>query len=218
MNKIATKFGFKATKVKDEKGAVIATQPARESFSLDLSVPSWEEVCAYVAGSKERDLIMESVFDTIYNQVRSAIADAIKLEDSTGVKADLSQTALAIDAMTWESIANMPAAKRGATKIDEESWTAFAEDYVLVMKQVSAYSEPLLKKQAEAFCDKFNSNGVRGKKKIIELLNSLLNQWFAASASAEEHFRVYQFLSNKAETALSADEQKVAEGLFGAVI
>lgn len=212
------KFDFKTMKIKDDNGKVIGNGKKRPSVELELPIPVWEEVCAFPEGSAERNLVLESITDTIYGQARNQINEAIKAAEESGSEIVINQEVLKMDELTWSFIANMPPARRGAAKIDDEAWTAFSEDYVSTMVQISPYKEPQLKGQADVFCDRFNSKGIKGNKKIIALLKQLLEQWFAASTAAEEHFQIYKFLSNKAENILNENAEKKMEELFGAVV
>lgn len=207
------KFDFKTPSLKDAAGTVIGKGTKRPSVELLIPVPSWEEVCAFEG--KERELVMESVLDTVYGQTRNQINELIKAADESGTEITIDQSVLKMPELTWSYIANMPPAKRGAAKIEDEAWEAFKEDYVAVMQQASQFNEIQLRSQANVFADRFNSKGIKGNRKIIAAMAQLLSSWFAASPNAEEHVRVYKFLSDKADSLLNENAEKKMEELFG---
>ena len=211
------KFTFKSTKIKNDKGEVIGKGEQRPAVELQIPVPTWDEICAFPAESKERELVQEAVSNTIYEQARSQINEAIVTGEQAGQKVVVNQDTLKLEELTWNFIANMPPARRGAAKIDEEQWAAFKDDYISVMGQVSEYTEKQLSAQAEVFVDRFNSKGVKNNKKIVATMLQLLNKWFAATPNAEEHFAVYKALNNRAENILNENVEKKVEELFGAL-
>lgn len=173
----------------------------RASIVKQIPVPTLAGLVAIIeAGGKQLDLVLDTLADVVYAQARQQV-DA---EDYTDDKWD-------VNALAWDVIANLPKAERRGGGIPKETWEAFSADYIQVMPAVTGKTLEQTGNAAKLFVAKLAP--VKTNKKVIAHLQDLLNIWFTNTPNAEDYADVYEFLSNKAETLLKADEASLLANL-----
>lgn len=189
------KFNFRT--VKDEATGL---ESKRASIEAKLPVPSVEGLVAILeGGGKGLELLLEVAADVIYQRGREILADNDKL------------TELPLEGLTWEAIANLPKAERKGRGIPAETWKEFSEDYLAVMPAVTGKTPEQIGNAAKIFLNKFQS--VKTNKPVIELLQGQLGIYVNNSPSAENFQDVIEFLLNKSEALLNADEKELLAAL-----
>lgn len=189
------KFSFRT--VKDEATGLESKRPTIEQ---KIPVPSVEGIIAILeAGGKQLELLMESVSDVIIARAKEILADDEKL------------TEVPLDLLSWEVIANLPKAERKGRGIPKEIWEEFSKDYIAVMPSVTGKTAEQVGNAAKIFLNKFQQ--VKSNKPVINLLKGQLAMYINSSPNAEQFSECVEFLVNKAETLLAADEAALLEAL-----
>jgi hypothetical protein len=186
------KFNFR----KDELGN------KRPSVELKLPVPSVEGIIAILqAGGKQLEFLQEIVADAIAAQARTII-DA---------KEDISQETFPMNEVTWDFIANIPPKERRGGGIPKETWEAFAKDYVEVMPAVTGKTAEQVGNAGKIFLNKFSA--VKTNKPVLKVLKDQLALYAANTPNAETFVDCIEFLGNKVDTLLAADEAALLANL-----
>lgn len=189
------KFSFRT--VKDEATGLESKRPTIEQ---KIPVPSVEGIIAILqAGGKQLEMLQEVVADVIYQRAREILADDEKL------------TEVPVDMLSWETIANMPKAERKARGIPKEVWEDFSKDYIAVMPAVTGKTAEQIGNAAKIFLNKFQQ--VKTNKPVINLLKGQLAVYLNSSPNAESFSECVEFLLNKADTLLAADEAALLAAL-----
>jgi len=189
------KFSFRT--VKDEATGL---ESKRATIEQKLPVPSIEGIIAILeAGGKQLELLQDTVAEVIYGRAREILADDEKL------------TEVPVDQLTWEVIANLPKAERKGRGIPKETWEDFSKDYVAVMPSVTGKTAEQVGNAAKILLNKFAQ--VKTNKPVVNLLKGQLALYLNSSPNAESFSECVEFLVNKADTLLAADEAALLEAL-----
>lgn len=189
------KFSFRT--VKDEATGL---ESKRATIEQKLPVPSIEGIIAILeAGGKQLELLQECVADVIYNRAREILADDDKL------------TEVPVDQLTWEIIANLPKAERKGRGIPKDVWEDFGKDYVAIMPSVTGKTAEQVGNAAKILLNKFAQ--VKTNKPVVNLLKGQLALYLNSSPNAESFSECVEFLVNKADALLAADEAALLEAL-----
>lgn len=189
------KFSFRT--VKDEATGLESKRPTIEQ---KIPVPSIEGIIAILeAGGKQLEMLQEVVADVIYQRARELLADDEKL------------TEVPVELLSWEVISNLPKAERKGRGIAKEVWDEFSKDYISVMPAVTGKTAEQVGNAAKIFLNKFSQ--VKTNKPVIKLLQAQLALYLTSSPNAETFSECVEFLSNKADTLLQADEAALLAAL-----
>lgn len=189
------KFSFRT--VKDEATGLESKRPTIEQ---KIPVPSVEGIIQILqAGGKQLDMLLDSVADVVISRAREILADDEKL------------TEVPLDQLSWEVIANLPKAERKARGIPKETWEDFSKDYIAVMPAVTGKTAEQVGNAAKILLNKFQQ--VKTNKPVINLLKAQLAVYINSSANAESFSECVEFLLNKADTLLQADEAALLSAL-----
>lgn len=189
------KFSFRT--VKDEATGL---ESKRATIEQKLPVPSIEGIIAILeAGGKQLELLQDTVAEVIYGRAREILADDEKL------------TEVPVDQLTWEIIANLPKAERKGRGIPKETWEDFSKDYVAVMPSVTGKTAEQVGNAAKILLNKFAQ--VKTNKPVVNLLKGQLALYLNSSPNAESFSECVEFLVNKADALLAADEAALLEAL-----
>lgn len=209
LNLIKTRFGFKSETildangkpVLDEKGKKKRSKP-RDPVFLQLPVPTIAGISAILdAGGKQVDLLMEGVVQVIKDRARQILA-----EDDT-----LIADTFPYEQLSWETIANLPPAKRRGGGIATETWDAFYDDYIAVMTSVTNRDPAKVEKAAKHFVNRLQQ--AKFNKPVLKFLKDSLNVWFLNTEQKESLAEVYEFLDQKCDEFLVTDEEAALAGL-----
>jgi len=192
----AVKFNFRT--MKDEQTGLESKRP---SVELDaIPVPSVEGIIAILeAGGKGLELLQEAVEYIVFQRAREILADDEKLVE------------LPLDALDWQVIANLPQAERKGRGIPAEVWKAFSEDYIAVMPSVTGKTAEQVGNAAKILVNKFSA--VKTNKPVVNLLKGQLAMYLNSSPNAESFQGCVEFLLNKADALLQADEAALLSAL-----
>lgn len=215
---------------KEGKEIVIPAPPA-----IDLQLPQFNSVDDFleIAATSEKDengkekskqvlLVFEALNAIINEQAKNQLEEAkaegkdmwptyqtTKDTEGKEVKtlvkeADLSW--LNLDKLSWAAIAALPPKTRGISGIPEETWKAFADDYIEVI-QHHGKSEEQAKMGASHFLNKFAK--IRGSKKMVSIMLNNLQIWSANTEKGVELMPVYENLISKANLLMQEDEDAI---------
>lgn len=200
------KFNFKSRKITDESGKEIGKTKKQESVTCDLPVPEAQELIDMLsAGGKESELILSSVSELIYNQARDQFDDVIEsfgADDSKTVSA----AHLDYNKLNLDYIASIPPARRGATALTEEEWTAFFDDYLSVMVAATGKAEARIKNQINLFKA---PQKAKANKEVLGLLVDQLDIYMSSSANIEETANCASRMSEKFKKWMAEPEKAV---------
>ena len=177
------KFNFKSRRITDENGNEIGRTKKQPSLTVDLPVPSTEEVITMLqAGGAEAVLLMTQIGDTIYQAARGQFDEIIEQfgdDDSKEVTADM----LNYDQLSISYLANLPPSSRGVQAISDEEWQAFFEDYLAVMVAATGKTEDRIKNHINLFK---RPQKAKANKEVLKVLVDQLDIYLASSGNLED--------------------------------
>ena len=177
------KFNFKSRRITDESGNEIGRTKKQPSLTVDLPVPSTDEVIIMLqAGGAEAVLLMTQIGDTIYQAARGQFDEIIEQfgdDDSKEVTADM----LNYDQLSISYLANLPPSSRGVQAISDEEWQAFFEDYLAVMVAATGKTEDRIKNHINLFK---RPQKAKANKEVLKVLVDQLDIYLASSGNLED--------------------------------
>lgn len=177
------KFNFKSRRITDESGNEIGRTKKQPSLTVDLPVPSTDEVIGMLqAGGAEAVLLMTQIGDTIYQAARGQFDEIIEQfgdDDSKEVTADM----LNYDQLSISYLANLPPSSRGVQAISDEEWQAFFEDYLAVMVAATGKTEDRIKNHINLFK---RPQKAKANKEVLKVLVDQLDIYLASSGNLED--------------------------------
>lgn len=177
------KFNFKSRRITDESGNEIGRTKKQPSLTVDLPVPSTDEVIAMLQfGGTEAVLLMTQIGDTIYQAARGQFDEIIEQfgdDDSKEVTADM----LNYDQLSISYLANLPPSSRGVQAISDEEWQAFFEDYLAVMVAATGKTEDRIKNHINLFK---KPQKAKANKEVLKVLVDQLDIYLASSGNLED--------------------------------
>ena len=177
------KFNFKSRRITDENGNEIGRTKKQPSLTVDLPVPSTDEVIAMLqSGGAEAVLLMTQIGDTIYQAARGQFDEVIEQfgdDDSKEVTADM----LNYDQLSISYLANLPPSSRGVQAISDEEWQAFFEDYLAVMVAATGKTEDRIKNHINLFK---RPQKAKANKEVLKVLVDQLDIYLASSGNLED--------------------------------
>ena len=177
------KFNFKSRRITDENGNEIGRTKKQPSLTVDLPVPSTDEVISMLqAGGAEAVLLMTQIGDTIYQAARGQFDEIIEQfgdDDSKEVTADM----LNYDQLSISYLANLPPSSRGVQAISDEEWQAFFEDYLAVMVAATGKTEDRIKNHINLFK---KPQKAKANKEVLKVLVDQLDIYLASSGNLED--------------------------------
>lgn len=177
------KFNFKSRRITDENGNEIGRTKKQPSLTVDLPVPSTDEVITMLqAGGAEAVLLMTQIGDTIYQAARGQFDEIIEQfgdDDSKEVTADM----LNYDQLSISYLANLPPSSRGVQAISDEEWQAFFEDYLAVMVAATGKTEDRIKNHINLFK---RPQKAKANKEVLKVLVDQLDIYLASSGNLED--------------------------------
>lgn len=177
------KFNFKSRRITDESGNEIGRTKKQPSLTVDLPIPSTDEVITTLqAGGAEAVLLMTQIGDTIYQAARGQFDEIIEQfgdDDSKEVTADM----LNYDQLSISYLANLPPSSRGVQAISDEEWQAFFEDYLAVMVAATGKTEDRIKNHINLFK---KPQKAKANKEVLKVLVDQLDIYLASSGNLED--------------------------------
>lgn len=150
---------------------------------------------------KEVALVLETLRTPILDQAKAQVD-----ENET-----ITQDTLDTDKLSWSAISQLePAARRGGG-IPKETWELFTADYIAVMPAVVNRTPEQVTRAATLLANKLSA--CKGNKPVLKFLREQLDMYFSATSKAEEVVECYQFLVNKADTLLAANDAELLKNL-----
>lgn len=177
------RFNFKSRRITDEAGNEIGRTKKQPSLTVDLPVPSTDEVIAMLrAGGAEAVLLMAQIGDIVYQAARGQFDEIIEQfgdDDSKEVTADM----LNYDQLSISYLANLPPSSRGVQAISDEEWQAFFEDYLAVMVAATGKTEDRIKNHINLFK---KPQKAKANKEVLKVLVDQLDIYLASSGNLED--------------------------------
>ena len=175
----------------------------RPSVTLPIRVLTLQGLVDILNGGDEKQvsLVLETLQKPILEQARAQV------DENETITVDT----LDYSKLSWEAISKLePAARRGGG-IPKEVWEAFVADYIEVMPAVTGKTLEQVTRAATLFGQKLSS--VKGNKKVLAALRGFLDLYFANTPKSDEFVDCYEFLVNKAEALLAADDADLLKNL-----
>lgn len=188
-----TKFRFKKDKLGNQ----------RPSIEVMIDVPTVDGIVEILEkGGKGLQLLLDCAYDV----VRGAVASDVAAEENYSQDVYNSAKAV-IDGKeyfkySWDAIANQPRAER--SKIDDETWAAFATDYVEIMPGITGKSKEAVELATTVYLKKFSQ--VKTNKEILNKLQQQLALYTEHTKRAEEFQEILDLLSSRLDTYLKSDD------------
>jgi hypothetical protein len=198
----AVKFNFKTTKT--EEGADFK-RPSLEAALPSLQI---EDILAIIeTGGKGLELLLSTVNDVMTSRAKELISEAI--EETPAIELTQAFIDSKANELLWDTIANIPAGKRGGSAgIAKETWAAFEVDYIEVMGALHPERAAERTKLAAKYLrTKFAS--IKSDKKGITLLQTFLGEYFASTSKAEDFAEVFASINTRAEELLNAEASAI---------
>ena len=177
------RFNFKSRRITDEAGNEIGRTKKQPSLTVDLPVPSTDEVIAMLqSGGAEAVLLMTQIGDIVYQAARGQFDEIIEQfgdDDSKEVTADM----LNYDQLSISYLANLPPSSRGVQAISDEEWQAFFEDYLAVMVAATGKTEDRIKNHINLFK---KPQKAKANKEVLKVLVDQLDIYLASSGNLED--------------------------------
>lgn len=170
----------------------------RANLDLEVPVPNVTGIISIIeGGGKGLQLLEDAVSDTVRQAIASWVAD------TDADKA--SQATLPLANFTWDAIANQDKKDRRSATISEESWTAFGQDYVGVMKRVQpSKTDEMLNNAVKVFLAKFAM--FKTDKATLNKMKQQLAIYMENTESGEDHAEILELLTRRLENYLAADD------------
>lgn len=167
----------------------------RANVTGKIPVPSVEGFIEILkAGGKQLELLCDAAYDV----VRSVVADAVGQNENLKSLDELDMAKF-----SWVAIANMPKEDRRGASIPEETWKAFAADYIAVMPGLTGKSQEAVSNATQVYLKKFAP--WKSDKKLLGLLQQQL-AIYMEQPSAEQFADVLEVLTRRCETYLAAND------------
>lgn len=213
-------FNFRKDKELEEKNKEnpkVFGKTKRPTFALDVPMLTKAGVMAAISqDDKATQLVVDLANEAIINRARGLIADKID-GDSFNVEQGAYGIALKPDMfdtndLSFHVIANLPKSARGAG-LTKEQFAEFTADYMETMQTQKAVdttpdkkkrTPEVLVKHAQILGRKFND--VRSRKDVIKQMLGFLDVWAQSTDNLEQHADVYEFLVDKGQALLKAEE------------
>lgn len=175
----------------------------RPSISLAINFLTLQGLVSILESGNEKqiNLVLETLQVPILEQARSQVDE----------NESITQDTLDSSKLSWEYISTLePAARRGGG-IPKEVWEAFVADYTEVMPAVTGKTTEQVGRAASLLGNKFAA--VKTNKQVLGFLAEQLDLYFSSTPKAEEFVECYEFLKNKAEALLKADDAALLANL-----
>lgn len=201
LNTIAKKkFNFRPEKDKDGNDIILpdGTKKKRQAVELEFNIPTVDGIKAALKDEKQSALIIGAVSELIFDAVRAQLADNVNITE---------QSELDVNKISLAYLANLPPSERGGNKIDKDTWEGFYTDFVDTMSIKVGLDKAKISAAGKVLAAKVTA--ARGKKKVLQVLENYLNQWFVASTESSNYTDVYEFLGNRIKNWLAVDEDEL---------
>lgn len=187
----------------------------RESVEVTFPVPAYNGIVKILNDAVQDDAtdvqkqtlkyLLETVAEAVTSQVRSYVSD----------NENASQATIPWNKFTFEAIANMPAATRGASAIAKELWEKFAKEYVAIMPSKSNVSAEVCATRVGVLVAKFRPlTGNPQRKDIITNLMNTLAVFIDSNPPSKDEFEpIFEFLTKKADELKAEDSVVTTEAL-----
>lgn len=175
----------------------------RPSIRLNLPVPTADGIAAALSDEKQMQFILDVVAAEIQKAARTQVADETKPVNS--------QEELDLNKLTLDFIANMPKAERTGGGISKETWEAFGKDYMAIMPGILGKEEEKVQNAVTLYIKKFQP--VKTNKAVLKQLKGYLALWASSTQALEEFGDCFEFLDNKIDSLLTADETALLANL-----
>lgn len=188
------KFNFKKDKELGTK---------RPSVELGIPVPTVDGVVDILTRGEEKEvaLLMDAIHGVVVDQARQQVND----------KEDITQENLDMDKLTWTAIANLPPAARRGGGIAKEQWEEFGKDYGAVMPAVTGKTAEQIGNAVKILLAKFQP--IKTNKPVLKFFKEQLALYIANTPNLEEYQENVDFLNNKVDELLQADEAALLNNL-----
>lgn len=200
-------YHFRTEKVRDENGNILGEGKKLPEFKVILPVPTTEDILNFIAANgKEAQFLQDVIYEAIKNAGRGQINEYRENNPDKPVTADV----LDFSKLTFTAIANTEPKDRAAPEIPEEVWTTMFEDYKKVLvatgKEAARVAKHIVLFKAHFRTCKFD-------KPALSVLRDSLNLWAAKTENMEDNKEVFEFLMNRVEKYLKADEKNLVAAL-----
>ena len=148
---------------------------------------------------KELELLLDVMADT----VRSTLSDFVSEDQAFDPKKfDYSK-------VSWKAISEISREDRRSISIPEETWKAFAKDYIEIMPGVTGKTLEMVTTATEVYLKKMTP--LKSRKPALEKLKEQLAIYVSNSQNAEQFQEILELLTRRISTYLAADDPALLE-------
>jgi len=157
-----------------------------------VPAPSAQGIVAILeAGGKGLDLLIDNCKDTVRAALQAWVNET----------PDASEETVDWNKFSWDAIANQSKAERAT--IDEDTWKAFAADYIQVMPGVTGKALQTVTNATIVYLKKFSI--IKTDKESLNKLKDQLALYMEHSPNAEKFVSILELLDSKLKTYLMED-------------
>lgn len=181
---VEMKFRFKKDKMGNQRPTVELK---------NVPVPNENYIITILEkGGKELKLLLETMAGTVRQAAAAIVADDEKITAEN----------FPMEKVSWEAIANQERAERAS--IPQETWEAFAKEYLEIMPALTNKSPEQLGNAVQVYVKKFSI--VKTNKKVLEKLKEQLTIFVENTKNGEDFADIIELLQGKLELYLNSNE------------
>ena len=181
---VEMKFRFKKDKMGNQRPTVELK---------NVPVPNENYVITILErGGKELKLLLEVMAGTVRSAAASIVSDDEKITAEN----------FPMEKVSWEAIANQERAERAT--IAQETWEAFAKDYLEIMPALTNKSPEQLGNAIQVYLKKFAI--IKTNKKVLEKLKEQLTIFVENTKNGEDFADILELLQGKLELYLNSND------------
>lgn len=175
----------------------------RPTVTLQLPFLTLSGLLEKLTDEKVQKFVLDTVNEQVVKAAREQVADDEKPVNS--------QEQLDLSKLDLTYLANLPPTERRGGGIAKEVWKEFAEDYVQVMTTKAGKTAEQAGNAAKLLLAKFQP--IKTNKPVLTKVREMLAFWFANTENKEDFAECFEFLDQKADTLLKADEAALLANL-----
>lgn len=208
-------FHFKKEAIRDASGAKIAEGDKLPSVMLLLPVITAEAVLTIFADpakAKEQNFLLDQLQAPVYLGARAQINEFREKNKGKEVPLDV----LDYSKLTIEALAAAALESGSSSKISEEDWKDWLDDYAATMLEFSDWTDKEHEAKVEAQ-KKLLAGPIRRMrdKKLLSVIRTLLNWYAANSKNLAEHEECYANISAYVDKWLSYEANDLLASILG---
>lgn len=204
-------FYFKRAPVKDKDGKILKNADGefvnelgqvidkKPTIHVIAPVITFDQLISGLEDEKQKSYVLALLKDAVEGQLRDQINEGTPAD-----KLDFSK-------LTLSYLANIPPAERRGGGIPKETWEAFAADYAEVMPAAAGKTPEQIANALKIILGKFQQ--IKTNKDVLAFFQTQIALYVESTKNGEEFQDCIEFLLNKLETFMQADNKALLNNL-----